>query len=191
MGTNSIHPAFCHLQFTSLVCRAQFSRARRSAARAQKAFSRSSSGPGSAPQDTTARTEKMIKTVKRRRKQRYHRLREMIQSSDDDAHHYNGRGEGGIGEIVCPVCLERVFGDPDVTEAHVDACLVHVMPSVHEETEIDIGGPSRTRATDGANLTGLIHPSLNYHPTIEPSFCSLGFPCSRHKPRRRRRRNRH
>jgi hypothetical protein len=165
-------------RFTLFMCRTQFSRARRSAARAQKAFSRSSSGPGSAPQDTTARTEGMIKTVKRRRKQRYHRLREMIQSSNDDARPYSGRGEGGVGEIVCPVCLERVFGDPDVTEAHVDACLIHAMPSAREQTEIDIGGPSRTRVTDGVNLIGLmIHPSLDYHSTIEPSFCSLGFPC--------------
>ena len=119
----------------------------------------------------------MIKTVKRRRKQRHHRLREMIQSSNDDAHHCNGRGEEGVGEIVCPVCLERVFGDPGVTEAHVDACLVHAMSGVHEETEIDIGEPNRTRVTEGANLIGLIHPSPDYHSTIEPSFCSLGFPC--------------
>ena len=159
------------------VHRIQFSRARRSAARAQKVFSQSKSGPGSALRDTTAQTERMIKTVKRRRKQRYHQLREMIQSSNDGAHHYNGRGEGGAGEIVCPICLERVFGDPDVTEAHVDACLVHVVPSTYEEAEIDIGGPSRTRVTDGANLIGLIHPNLDYRSTIDPSFCSLGFPC--------------
>jgi len=100
----------------------------------------------------------MIKTVKRRRKQRYHLLREMIQSSSDDARHYGGRGEEGVGEIVCPVCLEMVFGDPDVTEAHVDACLLHAMPSAHEETDIDIEGPSRVRATNGANLTGLVPP---------------------------------
>jgi hypothetical protein len=79
----------------------------------------------------------------------------MIQSSNDDAHYHGGRGEGGGGgEIVCPVCLETVFGDPDVTEAHVDACLVHAIPSVHEEAEINIGEPSRTRVTNGANLTG-------------------------------------
>jgi len=113
----------------------------------------------------------MIKTVKRRRKQRYHRLREMIQSSGEDAHNYVGRREGGIGEIVCPVCLERVFGDPDVTEAHVDACLVHATP----DAEIDVGGPSRARATDGVNLTGSVHPSVDHHSAIELSFCSLGF----------------
>jgi hypothetical protein len=95
----------------------------------------------------------MIKTVKRRRKQRYHRLREMIQGHDEDA---RCGGGGGGGEVVCPVCLETVFGDPDVAEAHVDACLVHAMPSGHERS----GRPSRTRATDGANLTGLIYPTL-------------------------------
>lgn len=100
----------------------------------------------------------MIKTVKRRRKQRYHLLREMIQSSSDDPRHHGGRGEGGTGEIVCPVCLETIFGDPDVTEAHVDACLLNAIPSAREETEIDIEGPSRTRATDGVNLTGLVPP---------------------------------
>jgi len=171
------HPSHVPLLSVYVLGRIQFSRARRSAARAQKIFSRSKSGPGSALRDTTAQTERMIKTVKRRRKQRHHQLREMIQSSGGDAHYCSGRGEGGAGEIVCPVCLERVFGDPDVTEAHVDACLFHVMPSAHEEAEIDIGGPSRTRVTDGANLIGLIHPSLDYRSTIEPSLCSLRFPC--------------
>jgi hypothetical protein len=101
----------------------------------------------------------MIKTVKRHRKQRYHRLREMIQSHNEDARDNGGR-DGG--EIVCPVCLETVFGDPDVTEAHVDACLAHAMPSAHEQTEIDTGGPSRTRVTNGANLTGSILQSPRF-----------------------------
>lgn len=172
MGTSSIHPMFATPWLTLLMCRIQFSRARRSAVRAKKAFSRSGSGPRSVPQDTTARTENMIKIVKRRRKQRYHRLREMIQSSDD-ADRCDGRTEGSADEIICPVCLERVFGDPDVTEAHVDACLVHAMPSVHEETELDIGGPSRTRVTDGANLTGLAHPTRNDYPCAEPFLSQL------------------
>ena len=143
---------------TSRGRRIQFSRVRRSAARAQKAFSRSSFGSGTTSQDTTARTEKMIKTVKRRRKQRYQQLREMIQSSNHGAHDYGGGGERS--EVICPVCLERVFGDPDVTEAHVDACLAHATPSAHEEAEIDIGAPNRTRVTNGANLTGLTLPRL-------------------------------
>lgn len=152
-GMVPILPAVHCLQFTSF--RVQFSRARRSAARAQKAFSQSTSGHGAGTsQDTTARTEKMIKTVKRRRKQRYHRLREMIQGYGD------GGSGGGGGEIVCPICLETVLGDPDVTEAHVDACLAHAMPNAHEQTEPDLGRPARTRATDGANLTGLTRPTL-------------------------------
>lgn len=112
----------------------------------------------------------MIKTVKRRRKQRYHRLREMIQSSSDDARHHGGRGEGGGAGIVCPVCLETVFGDPDVTEAHVDACLVHATPAAHEEAVIDVEGPSRIRATDGTNLAGLTHPRVS---TIAPALNSV------------------
>ena len=164
-----------HVQLTLSECRVQFSRARRSAARAQKAFSQSSSGSGSTPKDTTAQTEKMIKTVKRRRKQRYHRLREMIQIPSDDAHYHGGRGGGSGSEIVCPVCLETVFGDPDVTGAHVDACLVHAMPGAHEaEIEIDIGGPSRTRVTNGANLTGLTSQNLNNPSDIELALAS-GF----------------
>lgn len=128
----------------------QFSRTRRSAVRAQKAFSQHSLGKGSSAHDVTVRAEKVIKIVKRRRKQRYHRLREMVQGHDDDAGNIGGRCGG---EIVCPVCLETVFGDPGVTEAHVDACLVHATPSAHERAEFGIGGRSRARVTDGANLT--------------------------------------
>lgn len=106
----------------------------------------------------------MIKTVKRRRKQRYQRLREMVQSYNDDTDCSDRRGGN---EIVCPVCLETVFGDADVTEAHVDACLVHAMPSAHEPTEVDTEGPSRTRATDYVNLAGLYPPpSLRKFPAF-------------------------
>jgi len=183
-GTGSIYPLprSPHPIYTLCVHRVQFSRARRSAARAQKAFSQSNSGLGTGtPKDAAARTEKVIKTVKRRRKQRYHRLREMMQSSSDDAHNHGGRGEGGIDEIICPVCLETVFGDPDVAEAHVDACLIHAMSRAHEEAEIDVGGPSRTRVTDGTNLTGPVASqaldtilTLNLHSTSQLQVSTLG-----------------
>ena len=150
MGTTGFHSFRVRDRQFTLLFRAQFSRARRSAVRAQKAISRSDSRRAS--KNTTAQTEKVIQTVKRRRKQRYNRLREMVQGHEDDMLDNDRRGRG---EIVCPVCLKTVFGDPDVTEAHVDACLIHAMPSARDLAEIDIGGPSRTRVTDGANLTGL------------------------------------
>lgn len=79
----------------------------------------------------------------------------MIQSYDDGAGYSS---MGGGGETVCPVCLETVFGDPDVVEAHVDACLIHAMLDAQKHVEIDVGGPSRTRVTDGVDLTGLVPP---------------------------------
>jgi hypothetical protein len=96
----------------------------------------------------------------------------MIQGYDDDS--AGNCGSGG-GEIICPVCLETVFGDLDVTEAHVDACLTHSLSSAREQTEIDIGGPSRTRVTDDANLTGLTPRILPSYLLLKPS--SVGFPC--------------
>ena len=119
----------------------------------------------------------MIKTVKRRRKQRYHRLREMIQNNDNSRHH-GGRGEEGVSEIVCPVCLETVFGDPDVTEAHVDACLIHAIPGARGETEIDIEESSRTRATEGVNLTGLAPPASMIDPALNLVHLTLQLQAS-------------
>ena len=115
----------------------------------------------------------MINTVKRRRKQRYHRLRQMIQSYNNDAD-YSSRSGGS--RTVCPVCLETVFGDPDVTEAHVDACLVHAIPGSNGQTEIDIGGPSRTRITDCVDLAGLVVPkSLGNFLHVQICASASGF----------------
>lgn len=97
----------------------------------------------------------------------------MIQNHNDGAD--DGAGYGG-SEIVCPVCLETVFGDPEVTEAHVDACLVHVTSRPHEQTEVGIGGPSRTRATDCVNLAGLIPPkNISKFSGVQVSVVASGF----------------
>ena len=73
-----------------------------------------------------------------------------------------GNGEG----TFCPVCLKIIPGDPDVVEAHVDACLAHEtrlqeereqQERLREENpweEIDVDGDVRLRATDGASLRG-------------------------------------
>lgn len=98
----------------------------------------------------------------------------MVQSYNGDAD-YGGRDDGG--EIVCPVCLVTVFGDPDVTAAHVDACLVHAIPSAQEQTAIDIGGPSRARVTDSVDLTGLPPPKkkLSNFSDVQVNVSASGF----------------
>lgn len=96
----------------------------------------------------------------------------------------NGNVDGSEG-TVCPVCGQVVRGDRDIIEAHVDSCLTHESRRLEEEQrreaegweeDIDVGGGTRLRATDGANLRGrpanvLLHSS----PLI---CCRTGFPHS-------------
>ena len=73
--------------------------------------------------DTVEQTEKIIHTVKRHRKQRHAKLKEMAKDEEEGN---SGRDSWLIGnEIVCPVCSATVRGDEDVVDAHVDACLAH------------------------------------------------------------------
>ncbi|KAI3616579.1 ring finger protein 1 [Moniliophthora roreri] len=65
-----------------------------------------------------------IAAVKRNRKSRHARLRDMTKE-DEDYPISSTRAEDGRNEVVCPVCLNIVYGDQDVLDAHVDACLAH------------------------------------------------------------------
>ena len=69
---------------------------------------------------------------------------------------------------MCPVCLKIVPGDPDVVEAHVDACIAHEarLQEEREELErlqreatpweeVDVDGETRIRVTEGASLRGM------------------------------------
>ncbi|KAI0353069.1 hypothetical protein OH77DRAFT_1407866 [Trametes cingulata] len=100
-------------------------RARRSAMKA-----RQSMRPGSSltSEVTVEETMKTVRMLKRHRKQRHQKLRELTRE-DEDEEWWGGRhrGDGGEGEgTLCPVCNKMVRGDVDVVEAHVDSCLAHV-----------------------------------------------------------------
>ncbi|KAJ7284092.1 hypothetical protein C8J57DRAFT_1294374, partial [Mycena rebaudengoi] len=103
-------------------------RPRLSALRARKSIGTTSSAMGP---DTSAvllsQSSQTIQSIKRHRKQRNAKLKELLKddevgSSSRVRETWRSRRDAG-GEIVCPVCLITVRGDPDVLEAHVDACL--------------------------------------------------------------------
>ncbi|KAI0080780.1 hypothetical protein K474DRAFT_1636710 [Panus rudis PR-1116 ss-1] len=118
-------------------------------------------GRGNESVDTEV-VESTLRLLKRRRKQRHAKLREMTRE-DDDSIPYTPSGDG----TICPVCMKSVPGDPDVVEAHVDACLANEARLAEErereqqrvtqqmgEEDIDIGGEVRMRVTDGVNFRG-------------------------------------
>jgi hypothetical protein len=146
------------------------SRNRRSAIRARKSLT------ALAPQcldnlDTCSAATKIIQTIKRRRKQRHVRLREMTRDEEEDSRAGPARNAGD--EIVCPVCLQTVRGDEDVMEAHVDACLAFESERlrVAEEAErerrrgaeeivdVDDSEPAIERVTDETSFRGTSQPT--------------------------------
>lgn len=104
------------------------SRARRSAIKARKSMS-AMNPRSSNPTDTLEYTGKAIQTIKRRRKQRHIKLREMAREDDDDLNRWDSPSSGGI---ICPICLLTVRGDQDVLDAHVDACLANESRRIEE-----------------------------------------------------------
>ncbi|KAJ6515570.1 hypothetical protein C8R45DRAFT_1049180 [Mycena sanguinolenta] len=98
---------------------------------------RKSLGSGSTSKDADAaaslltETTHTITAIKRHRKARHTKLKELVRADSEEGASSSSRvretwrsrrNEGG--EVVCPVCLVTVRGDEDVIEAHVDACLV-------------------------------------------------------------------
>ncbi|KAL1740787.1 hypothetical protein HDZ31DRAFT_85239 [Schizophyllum fasciatum] len=107
---------------------------RRSAVRARKSFSSASARD---PADPVYRGEKAIQGIKRRRKQRHARLKDMVREEDEDARPARSL-TAGCNEIVCPVCSVTVQGDQDVLDAHVDACVANESMRVEEERQRDL-----------------------------------------------------
>lgn len=65
---------------------------------------------------------KIIQSIKRRRKHRHAKLRDMAREDEEGLPGRESRSFRGE-EIVCPICLMMVRGDQDILDAHVDACL--------------------------------------------------------------------
>ena len=119
--------------------------------------------------------DKGLRSIKRHRKQRHAKLREMTREDEDGgglSGYRGGRGRwagSGEGGTLCPVCMKMVPGDLDVVEAHVDACLAHEarIQSQREQQEqerhraeavweeVDVDDDVQLRATDGASLRGV------------------------------------
>ncbi|CDO73777.1 hypothetical protein BN946_scf185015.g105 [Trametes cinnabarina] len=100
-------------------------RARRSAMKARQTMKPGSSSTSEA---TLERTMKTLRLLKRHRKQRHQKLRELTRE-DDDEDWWGAPRRGDAAEdagTVCPICNKTVHGDVDVVEAHVDSCLAHV-----------------------------------------------------------------
>lgn len=103
---------------------------RRSSARARKSFQ-------TVATDTLAQAAKTLQTIKRNRRQRYAKLRELTKEEDEG---YNAPGSRPFGghEIICPVCSQTVRGDEDVVDAHVDACIADEARKQEEERQREL-----------------------------------------------------
>ncbi|KAJ7068607.1 hypothetical protein C8F01DRAFT_977914, partial [Mycena amicta] len=96
--------------------------------------------------DLLAEAAQRIQTIKRHRKQRNAKLKELVRGDEPGPSSSTssrlretwrrrgpGAATGGPCEIVCPVCMVSVRGDTDVLEAHVDACLADQARRLEEE----------------------------------------------------------
>jgi len=95
------------------------SRTRRSAIKARKSITTRGA------KDILEQIDKTIQTVKRRRKQRHAKLKEMAKEEEEGTFGESWLDKFNGVEIVCPVCSTTVRGDQDVVNAHVDACVAH------------------------------------------------------------------
>ncbi|KIK67686.1 hypothetical protein GYMLUDRAFT_36418 [Collybiopsis luxurians FD-317 M1] len=79
---------------------------------------------------------KAIQGIKRNRKNRHAKLRDMTKEDDEGFGSSSLRQQritSARGEIVCPVCLTTVRGDEDVQDAHVEACVANESRRLEEE----------------------------------------------------------
>ncbi|OBZ70041.1 hypothetical protein A0H81_09845 [Grifola frondosa] len=146
-------------------------RTRRSALKARRSFKDSSVVHASASEASLEQIAKTLRALKRHRKQRHARLRELTREEEDS--NWWGRHlrvEEDSEGTLCPVCGRTVRGDVDVVEAHVDSCLAHVRLSEEHERydmsrrgsaevdgDIDVDGEDEviTGVMDGVSFQGI------------------------------------
>ncbi|KAJ7490292.1 hypothetical protein B0H11DRAFT_2229205 [Mycena galericulata] len=111
-------------------------------------------------------TSQTIQVIKRHRKQRHTKLKELVRDEETGSSSRvretwrSRRTTGSGGDIVCPVCLVTVRGDEDVLEAHVDACLADQTRRLEEARQAAIAEQRRRRAEDRdmVDLSGMLGP---------------------------------
>ncbi|KAI0321981.1 hypothetical protein OF83DRAFT_1161512 [Amylostereum chailletii] len=88
--------------------------------------------PRSSPSLPSNRLTKTIHTIQKRRRQRHVALRDVTRDEDEPTQR---KGKGRAQNVeTCPVCLQTIPGDPDVVNAHVDACLAYSYSALQEST---------------------------------------------------------
>ncbi|KAF9481866.1 hypothetical protein BDN70DRAFT_991605 [Pholiota conissans] len=108
------------------------SRARRSAIKARKSIITHNA------LNSIDHSNKTIQIVKRNRKQRQTRLKELLKD-DDESNAKDTWLQRFTGEVItCPVCSVTVRGDRDVVDAHVDTCLAHENQTMEEARLLEL-----------------------------------------------------
>ncbi|TFK20363.1 hypothetical protein FA15DRAFT_759449 [Coprinopsis marcescibilis] len=107
---------------------------RRSALKARQSIaSRTSSS------DALYEVNKTLQSIKRHRKQRHGRLKEMIKEEEDNYTRRDAWTRGTIGgQIVCPICSQTIRGDQGVLDAHVDACVANESRRLEEVRQAEL-----------------------------------------------------
>ena len=85
-------------------------------------------------QDSVDHADKAVKSIKRNRKQRHTKLKEMIANDDDDRPEPLVQGN----QVICPVCSTAVHGDEDFINAHVNSCVSNAARMQSEAEERDL-----------------------------------------------------
>nr|GAT44374.1 predicted protein [Mycena chlorophos] len=112
-----------------------------------------------APTDLVLQASQKIQAIRRNRKQRNIKLRELVRGDLDLPSTSNAASSSSRlretwrrrnsdrceNEITCPICLVSVRGDPDVLDAHVDACLADQSRRLEEERREQMGERRRGR----------------------------------------------